>query len=71
MLGSDGVVVSVAVAVDVGIGSAVDSASSDGTCSRANRFLSDSATAWRISGSVTFNDLSFRQDNLRQPVSLF
>lgn len=35
----------------------------DGTCSRANRFLSDSATALRISGKVTFRDLSFRQES--------
>lgn len=41
----------------------VDSDSSDGTWKRAKRFLSDSATALRISGRVTFRDLSFRQDS--------
>lgn len=35
----------------------------DGTCSKANRFLSDSATALRISGKVTLRDLSFRQES--------
>ena len=70
-LGSDPVVVSVVdvgVGVDVAVagGVRVGPAFSDGTCNNANRFLSDSATALRISGSVTFNDLSFRQDSLTQ-----
>jgi hypothetical protein len=36
-------------------------ASVEGMCRRAKRFLSEVATAWMISGRVTFKDLSFRQ----------
>lgn len=41
----------------------VSGVDSDGRCNRAKRFLSDSETAVKISGKVTFSDLSFRQES--------
>ena len=59
------------VDVDVDVDSGVEielaaggvSSLTEGTWSKAKRFLSDSATALRMSGRVTFKDLIFRQES--------